>query len=375
MGVDVAGGADVAVAQPDLDVLQRHAVGVEQAGAGVAQIVEANTAQTVIFQEGREGLGQIAGLHQLSQIVDVDVVQVVLAVAVPADQTVLRLALLQRLQIFLEGRHQGQAAAGGFRLGAVLGDDDALAVHRGLGDGVADRDGLLGEVNGVPLEPHDLAPAQAVEGGEQHAQLQLRSLHQLEELFQLLGVVGVRLAGVLLRALDLVRRIAGDQIRLVGVLQGLSDIGMVVQHGAGLDPQLLDLVAVEGLDVAGRHLLEQQLGIVLVEVGVDPGADGLLVGGVGGDLQAGLHHVQPVRHEGGEEDRLLLHAPAVLPSQLLTAEGLLRVPPELVQHGLGPLLVALHGQVGRTAGRMPLAVLVGVAQDHVIDPVAFSQMS
>lgn len=36
MGVDVAGGADVAVAQPLLDVLQGHAVGVEQARAAVS---------------------------------------------------------------------------------------------------------------------------------------------------------------------------------------------------------------------------------------------------------------------------------------------------------------------------------------------------
>ena len=35
VGVDVAGGADVAVAQPLLNVLQSHAVGVEQAGAGM----------------------------------------------------------------------------------------------------------------------------------------------------------------------------------------------------------------------------------------------------------------------------------------------------------------------------------------------------
>ena len=41
VGVDVAGGADVTVAQPLLNVLQGHAVGVEQAGAGVAEIVEA----------------------------------------------------------------------------------------------------------------------------------------------------------------------------------------------------------------------------------------------------------------------------------------------------------------------------------------------
>ena len=84
--------------------------------------MEADAAQTMVLQEGREGLGQIAGLRQLSEIVDVDVVQAVLAVALAADQTVLRLALLQGLQILLEGRHQRQAAPGSFRLGAVLGD-------------------------------------------------------------------------------------------------------------------------------------------------------------------------------------------------------------------------------------------------------------
>ena len=68
MRVDVAGGADVAVTQPFLNVLQGHAVGVEQAGAGVAQIVEADAPQAVLLQEGREGLGQIAGLLPSSLI-------------------------------------------------------------------------------------------------------------------------------------------------------------------------------------------------------------------------------------------------------------------------------------------------------------------
>ena len=68
VGVDVAGGAGVAVAQPDLDVLQGHAVGVEQAGAGMAQIVEANAPQSVLLQECREGLGQTAGLLPSSSI-------------------------------------------------------------------------------------------------------------------------------------------------------------------------------------------------------------------------------------------------------------------------------------------------------------------
>ena len=34
MGIDIAGGADIAVPKPLLDFLQAHAIGIEQTGAG-----------------------------------------------------------------------------------------------------------------------------------------------------------------------------------------------------------------------------------------------------------------------------------------------------------------------------------------------------
>ena len=80
VGIDIAGGADVAVTQPLLDVLERHAVGVEQAGAAVAQIVESDAPETVCFQESRKCLGQVSRPDTLTQGIDIDIVLIVLAI-------------------------------------------------------------------------------------------------------------------------------------------------------------------------------------------------------------------------------------------------------------------------------------------------------
>ncbi len=110
MGVDVAGGADVAVAQPFLNVLQGHAVGVEQAGAGMAQIVEADAAHTVVFEKLREPLRQMSWLDPLAQIVDVDIIPVIVAIALAAELPVLLLLCFYPQEQFLKGRHDRQTA-------------------------------------------------------------------------------------------------------------------------------------------------------------------------------------------------------------------------------------------------------------------------
>ena len=51
MGVDVRRGGEVAMAQPLLNVLERHAVGQQQAGTAVTQIVKAHPAQAVALQK------------------------------------------------------------------------------------------------------------------------------------------------------------------------------------------------------------------------------------------------------------------------------------------------------------------------------------
>ena len=80
VGVDVAGGADVAVTQPFLDFLQADAVRVQQACTGVPQIMEANLPQSVSLQHDRKVLRQETRRDQLTDLIEIDVIQVALVV-------------------------------------------------------------------------------------------------------------------------------------------------------------------------------------------------------------------------------------------------------------------------------------------------------
>ena len=54
MCINVACRADVAVPQPLLNLLQAHAIGIEQTGAAMAQIVKADTLHLVCDQKIRD---------------------------------------------------------------------------------------------------------------------------------------------------------------------------------------------------------------------------------------------------------------------------------------------------------------------------------
>ena len=66
MGVDVAGGGgDVAVTQPLLNILHSDTVRIEQAGAGMPQIVESDFLHLVAFQNQWKMLSQKTRRDQL----------------------------------------------------------------------------------------------------------------------------------------------------------------------------------------------------------------------------------------------------------------------------------------------------------------------
>ena len=66
MYINVACCADVAVTEPLLNLLQAHAIGIEQTGAAMAQIVKADTLHLVCDQKIREMLTQKVGPNPLS---------------------------------------------------------------------------------------------------------------------------------------------------------------------------------------------------------------------------------------------------------------------------------------------------------------------
>ena len=66
MCINVACCADVTVTQPLLNLLQAHAIGIEQTGTTMAQIVKADTLHLVCYQKIWEMLTQKVGPNPLS---------------------------------------------------------------------------------------------------------------------------------------------------------------------------------------------------------------------------------------------------------------------------------------------------------------------
>ena len=72
MGINIAGGADITVTEPLLNLLQAHAIGIEQTCTTMAQIVKADTLHLVCDQKIREMLTQKVGSNPLSHRVYID---------------------------------------------------------------------------------------------------------------------------------------------------------------------------------------------------------------------------------------------------------------------------------------------------------------
>ena len=86
MCINVACCADIAVPQPLLNFLQAHAVGVKQACAAMAQVVETDTLHLVCYQKIREMLAQEIGPNPLSHRVYIDIVKIIGAIDIPFDR-------------------------------------------------------------------------------------------------------------------------------------------------------------------------------------------------------------------------------------------------------------------------------------------------
>ena len=85
MCINVACCADVAVTEPLLNLLQAHAIGIEQTGAAMPQIVKADTLHLVRYQKIREMLAQKIGPNPLSHRVYIDIVKIIGAIAFAAN--------------------------------------------------------------------------------------------------------------------------------------------------------------------------------------------------------------------------------------------------------------------------------------------------
>ena len=138
------------MAQPFLDLLQGYALFQQQAGAGVAQIVEADLPQTVVSQQPGKSVGHCVGQDEIAHLVHEQVALVLLVVAVAAQLLVVGLLLFQRPQPLGETGHQRQGAQAGLGLGPVSLHQDVFALQVGAGHNMANSQGTGLEVYGVP---------------------------------------------------------------------------------------------------------------------------------------------------------------------------------------------------------------------------------
>ena len=86
MGINIAGGADITVTKPLLNFFQAYAIGVKQAGAAMAQIVETDTLHLVCYQKIWEMLAQKIRPNPLSHRVYIDIVKIIGAIDIPFDR-------------------------------------------------------------------------------------------------------------------------------------------------------------------------------------------------------------------------------------------------------------------------------------------------
>ena len=159
MAVDVRGHLDVRVTEPLLHVLQAVALRQQHAGAGVAQVVEPDMGQVVLFQQLMEGVAYIVGG------VGVPVLpgeHIVVVYVIPAEVVAVVLLLLK--QDFEQSNRivcQRKAAEAGCVLRFVLLHD-----LRDPGHGVPYGQRLHRKVDAVPFQAQYLAAAQAVQRGD-----------------------------------------------------------------------------------------------------------------------------------------------------------------------------------------------------------------
>lgn len=133
--------------EPFLDHLHRYAVCQKQRSAAMPQIVEADAAEAVMLQKNWKLRRDIPRLDALTDLIDIDVLQIVPVVRPAAELAVVLLLLFELQQLLTERRHKRQGTPAGLVLGSVLCDYDRFPVQIAACDRVLNGEGVLVKVN------------------------------------------------------------------------------------------------------------------------------------------------------------------------------------------------------------------------------------
>ena len=111
MCINVACGADVTVTKPLLNLLQAHAIGIEQAGAAMAKVMETDAFHLMRDEEIGKVLGKIVWMIAHSHRVHIDIVEIVHAIIFAADLPIQLLLPFHLFKHLLTGRDKGKRPA------------------------------------------------------------------------------------------------------------------------------------------------------------------------------------------------------------------------------------------------------------------------
>ena len=163
MGVDIGGRSNITVSKPFLDVLQRNAVCIKQAGAAVTKIVKTNLFQSLLFEKQVKMLCDEIGFDQSAHCIYIDVVQIIRAVAITTDLLIECLFCFKIAKQNFKRCNKRKCTATGFGLGRVLLYHLRFAIHGELYHRMSDTDGFAVKINGIPFQTNNFAAAQAIE--------------------------------------------------------------------------------------------------------------------------------------------------------------------------------------------------------------------
>ena len=161
----------------------------------MSQIMKTYLFQLVLCQQNIKMLGDEIGLHQFSQSIHIDVLQVIITVAISAYLAVDLLLGLNLQQQSLEWWNQWKCPAAGFCFRGILQNHCTLSVHFDLHHRVLESEGLAFKVDGIPFQAHNFAAPEAVESTQNDGQFQRIAPRHGEQLVQFFLIVDCRLSG------------------------------------------------------------------------------------------------------------------------------------------------------------------------------------
>lgn len=133
------------------DVDQRHIVVDEDAGEGVAEIVKADMAQTVLFQRIRERGRNIVWMNQIAKGIYAKVIQVFFVIRPSAQFPVMSLLLFHFEQPVADKWHQRQRTPAFLTLSPVLSNQVFFTFGFAGGDCMADTEYVICKIKRIPF--------------------------------------------------------------------------------------------------------------------------------------------------------------------------------------------------------------------------------